>query len=265
MLALLFSLSGMLLFCAAGQAAVQSKPIDYKDGETALRGQLFWDDALEGKRPGVLVVHEWWGLNDYARDRARQLAELGYVAFAVDMYGVGKVTEHPDEAGAWMKAINANVDAWVARAEAGLKVLKSQPTVDISRLAAIGYCFGGATVLEMAYAGLDVAGVVSFHGAMPLPADAQMSGIKARILIAHGSADPFTPPEQVEALRAALDKSGADWEMLLFGGAKHGFTNPDAGTYGMDALAYDEKADRRSWRAMRLMFEGLFGSTAGGE
>jgi len=243
-------------------AAVTSKAIDYADGDTPLRGYLYWDDAAQGKRPGVLVVHEWWGLNDYAKNRAQQLAGLGYVAFALDMYGAGKVTRHPDEAGAWMKTVNQNIDAWVRRATAGLNVLKQQPLVDTAKLAAIGYCFGGATVQQLAYAGADLAGVVSFHGAITLPSEAQYGKIKTRILIAHGNADPFATDAQLDAMRAALDRSGADWDMLILGGAKHGFTNPEAGSYGMDALAYDEKADHRSWKAMLDMFDELFGKVS---
>lgn len=260
----LVGLCALFAIAAPALADVQSKAVDYRDGDTALRGYLFWDDAREGRRPGVLVVHEWWGLNEYAKTRARQLAELGYVAFALDMYGVGKVTEHPEEASGWMKTINANSDAWVKRAAAGLDALKQQPGVDTEHLAAIGYCFGGATVLQMAYAGLDVDGVVSFHGAYPLPAEDRAGAIKARILIAHGNADPFATPEQVDGVRAALDAAGADWDMLILGGAKHGFTNPGAGAYGMDALAYDERADRRSWQAMLDMFADLFGAAAKG-
>ncbi len=259
-----FSLIALLAYLAPALAAVQSRAIDYSDGDTPLRGYLFWDDAAQGKRPGVLVVHEWWGLNDYAKSRAHQLAELGYVAFALDMYGIGKVTQHPDEAGAWMKTVNANVAGWVRRAAAGLDVLKQQPMVDASRVAAIGYCFGGATVQQMAYAGLDLAGVVSFHGALTLPAEDQTGRIKARILIAHGNADPFATDAQLDALRAALDRSGADWDMLILGGAKHGFTNPDAGAYGMAQLAYNAKADRRSWQAMLQMFADLFSTPATG-
>lgn len=256
----IITLLALLAFAVPGFAAVQSRAIDYKDGDTALRGYLFWDDAVDGKRPGVLVVHEWWGLNDYAKSRARQLAELGYVAFALDMYGVDKVTKHPDEAGAWMKTVNANIDGWVKRAAAGLAVLKRQTGVDTDRVAAIGYCFGGATVLQMAYAGLGVNGVVSFHGALQMPSDEQTGKIKARILIAHGDADPFATDEQIDSVRAALDHAGADWDMLILGGAKHSFTNPGAAAYGMDALAYNANADKRSWEAMLQMFDDLFGT-----
>ena len=158
---------GIAIAGTAAQAAVKTKTIEYKDADATLKGVLAWDDAVSGKRPGVLVVHEWWGLNDHAKSRAVALAEAGYVAFALDMYGDDKVTSHGDQAGAWMKQITANVDAWRSRASAGLAVLKSQPQADAGKVAAIGYCFGGATVMQMAYAGSDVKAVVSFHGSLP--------------------------------------------------------------------------------------------------
>jgi dienelactone hydrolase len=245
---------------AQAAAEVQTRAIRYQHADAELEGYLAWDDRFEGKRPGVLVVHEWWGLNDYARQRARQLAEQGYAAFAPDMYGTGKVTRHPDQAGAWAKEIQANVERWIARADSGLSVLKQQSVVDPERLAAIGYCFGGATVMHMAYAGLDVDAVASFHGSLPVAEESQYAAIKANILVAHGNADPFIPAERVTAFRDALEKSGADWTMMEFGGAKHGFTNPAAGDYGIEALVYDEQADRQSWQMLLWMLQDAFNS-----
>ena len=157
----------LLLFANSVQAEVQTKTITYKDGDVECHGYLAWDDAIEGKRPGVLVVHEWWGLNDYARERTKQLAELGYVAFAADIYGEGKTTTHPEDAGKMAGEVRANVDQWRSRAQAALDVLKSQPQCDTTKLAAIGYCFGGATALQLAYTGADLDAVVTFHGAPP--------------------------------------------------------------------------------------------------
>jgi dienelactone hydrolase len=219
-------------------AALQSRTIDYKDGETPLKGYLVYDDAISGKRPGVIVVHEWWGLNDYARKRADMLAQLGYVAFAVDMYGDAKVTEHAQEAKAWMEQITANVDT--------------------SKLAAIGYCFGGATVMEMAYAGADLKGVVSFHGSLPPATPEQQKHIKAKILANHGSADSFEPPERVQAFEQSLDAAGADWELAIYGGARHGFTNPEAAKHGIENVQYNAEADRRSWALMQTFFDEIF-------
>ncbi len=242
----------------ATQAAVKTETVEYKDGDTSLTGYLAYDDAVDGKRPGIIVVHEWWGLNDYARERAEMLAELGYVAFAVDMYGDKKVTEHANEAKGWMTQITENIDAWQKRALLGLDILKKHELVDPSYTAAIGYCFGGATVMQMAYAGADLDGVVSFHGSLPPANEEQQKKINTRILVAHGNADSFIPADRVAAFKDGLEKSGADWQMVTYGGARHGFTNPDAAKYGLEGVAYNEKADRRSWALMQSFFEEIF-------
>jgi len=240
------------------QAAVKSEAVEYKDDDTGLRGFLVYDDALEGKRPGVIVVHEWWGLDDYAKQRAEMLAELGYVAFAVDMYGKDKVTEHGEDAKAWMTQITGNVEAWQRRALLGLDILKQHELVDADYLAAIGYCFGGATVMQMAYAGADLDGVASFHGSLPPATEAQKKNIKAKVLVAHGEADSFIPPERIVAFKQALDAAGADWEMVTYGGARHAFTNPNAEKYGMEGLKYDERADERSWALLQSFLDEIF-------
>jgi len=240
------------------QAAVVTKTVEYKDGDTSLTGYLTYDDGIGGKRPGVIVVHEWWGLNDYARKRAEMLAGLGYVALAIDMYGDGKVTEHAGEASGWMKQITENVDAWQRRALLGLDVLRQHELVSAEQLAAVGYCFGGATVMQMAYAGADLDGVVSFHGSLPPASPEQHKGIKAKVLVAHGEADSFVPAERVVAFKQALDAGGVDWQMAIYGGAHHGFTNPEAGGYGIDGVAYDQKADKRSWALMESFLQEIF-------
>ncbi len=250
---LAFGLAGAL----PADAEVKTKEIEYKDGDTVLTGLLAWDDAAAGKRPGVLVVHEWWGLNDYAKGRAEQLAAEGYVAFALDMYGDNKVTTHPEEANAWMTEIASNVDLWTRRAQLGLDVLKSQDQVDPARTAAIGYCFGGATVMQLAYAGADLDAVVSFHGSLPA-APESVTSIAPQVLAAHGRDDQFVPPEQVAAFQQGLDRAGAKWEMMIFSGTRHGFTNPNAGQYGIDNIAYNETADKRSWAAMMELFGEVF-------
>ncbi len=246
-----------LIAATAAHAEIKTKTIEYTDGGTTLRGELAWDDSVMGARPGVLVVHEWWGLNDYAKGRARQLAEAGYVAFALDMYGDDKVTDHPNQAGEWMKQITSNIEGWRARAEKGLEVLASQPEVDGGKIAAIGYCFGGSTVMQMAYAGSGVKAVVSFHGSLP-PADESVTSIGPRVLVAHGRDDGFIPAERIVAFQAALDRAKADWEMTIYSGTRHGFTNPNAGNYGIGNLAYNETADRRSWSAMMKLFKEVF-------
>jgi dienelactone hydrolase len=240
----------LLLFALPAGAEVQDRTVEYRDGDTRLRGYLYWDDRYEKKRPGVLVVHEWWGLNAYARMRARMLAEAGYVAFAPDMYGDNRVTEHADQAKGWMQQITANQAAWQQRARLGLEQLKGAEQVNPERLAAIGYCFGGSTVMQMAYAGMDVKGVASFHGSLPPADEAQQKNIRAHILVAHGDADSFVPAERITAFKAALNAAGADWEMDIYGGARHAFTVPDAERKGIDNLKYDPRADRRSWQRL---------------
>ncbi len=247
-----------LTLAGSAAAAVKTETVHYRDGDQELQGYVAWDDAKSGKRPGVLVVHEWWGLNDYARERARKLAELGYVAFAVDMYGPGKVTTHPKEAGAWSSAISTNQAAWQQRALAGLSELRKRPQVDGSRVAAIGYCFGGSTVMQMAYAGADLKGVASFHGALPVASEAEAKKVHASVFAAHGKDDAFVPTERVLQFQEALDKAGVDWRMTIYGGTRHGFTNPDADSYGIDNLKYNPAADRRSWAELQRFFGEIF-------
>lgn len=251
-------LLALLLAPPLALGAIKTEIIEYKDGDTPLQGYLVYDDALEGKRPGIVVAHEWWGLNDYAKHRAEMLAGLGYVAFALDMYGDDKITAHAKEASGWMKQITDNVDGWQRRALLGLDVLKGNERVDAEKIAAVGYCFGGATVMQLAYSGADLDGVVSFHGSLPPATEEQQQRIKAPILVAHGEADGFIPAERIVAFKAALDASGTDWQMVTYGGARHAFTNPGAGEYGIDNLKYDPKADARSWALMQSFLDETF-------
>jgi dienelactone hydrolase len=239
---------------------IQTKEVEYRQGGTVLKGFIAWDDAVSGKRPGVLVVHEWWGLNDHSRNQARRLAEAGYVGFALDMYGAGKVTTHPQDAQAFATEATKDPAVVAARFNAALDLLKRDPHVDPARIAAIGYCFGGGVVLGMARSGADLVAVVSFHGSLGTKAPAEPGKVKARVLVLAGGADPFVPPEQVEAFRKEMQAAGARFDIVTYPGAKHGFTNPDAGKYGMPQLAYDAAADRESWAAMRKLFHEVFGS-----
>ncbi|MBF0611202.1 MAG: dienelactone hydrolase family protein [Magnetococcales bacterium] len=243
------------LWISTAQAELQSREVDYRDGETGLKGYLVWDDAMTGKRPGVLVFHEFWGLNDYAKSRARQLAALGYVAFAADMYGVGHVATHAQEAREWSKQVTSNLEMWQRRATLALAALKETNEADGNRLAAIGYCFGGATVMQLAYTGADVKGVVSFHGSLPAPPPQAGEKIRAKIMVAHGESDPFIPPEKIAAFKSGMNEAKADWQFHSYGGAKHSFTNPDAHLAGNDGAAYNADADRRSWQTMKLFLE----------
>jgi dienelactone hydrolase len=255
---LLFAAGWWLCCSVVGWAEVRTETVEYRDGETTLRGFLAYDDAVTGPRPGVLVVHEWWGLNDYARSRAKQLAELGYVAFAADIYGEGRSTTHPQDAMAWSSEVRKSVDGWRTRAEASLDVLRKHPRVDPQRLAAIGYCFGGATVMQLAYAGADLKAVASFHGSLPLPESGDLERCKASVLACHGQADSFISPEQVTKFQQQLSDGGVDLVFVTYGKAKHSFTNPDAAKAGVDGLAYNAEADHRSWAHLREFLEERF-------
>lgn len=254
----ILSTFSLLIIAAAARAEIKTETVTYKhDGQT-LKGFFAWDTKIKGKRPGVLVIHEWWGLNDYARKRAKMLAKLGYVAFAADMYGEGKVTKHPKEAGKWAGMVRQNEKTWEGRTLAGLQILKDHPKVDGSRIAAIGYCFGGSTVLQLAYSGAEVDAVVSFHGALPKPSQKQAKAIKSTILICHGAKDAFIPEKVVSSVRKALEAAEVDYQIIYHGGARHSFTVPDANKRGIENIRYDEAADRRSWAAMQMLFDEVF-------
>ena len=242
-------------------AKVVTEEVSYKAGDVTMKGYLAHDDAKKGKRPGVLVVHEWWGHTDYARRRARMLAELGYTALAIDMYGDGKTAGHPKEAGKFMNQVLSNLDAAQARFDAALKLLREHPTTNPRRSAAIGYCFGGGVVLEMARRGLNLRGVASFHGGLKSKQPAKRGKIKARILVLHGAADPFVPAEQVKAFKAEMKKARAKMKFIAYPGAKHAFTNPGADELGKKfklPLAYDKKADEQSWAALKRFLKQIF-------
>lgn len=234
--------------------------VTYATDSTTMRGYLSYDEAFTGKRPGILVVHEWWGHNTYTRERAKMLAELGYTALAVDMYGDGKQAMHPDDAGKFSGMVMSNIDEAKARFDAALKLLKSQSSVDSTRIAAIGYCFGGSVVLTMANAGEDLDAVAAFHSGVQLPIMPNKD-IKARILVCNGAADPFVSEESVEAFKKAMDESGAQYEYIAYEGAQHAFTSKEADSLGRKfnlPLAYQEKADKASWEALQKLLNDTF-------
>jgi dienelactone hydrolase len=251
-------LSVIALLASPADGEVQTKQIDYKQGDTVLQGFLAWNDAAKGKRPGVLVVHEWWGHNEHVRHQARRLAEAGYVGFALDMFGKGKVTTHSDEAQALMAEAKKEPSLLRARFQAALEQLKRDSHVAADQIAAIGYCFGGSVVLDEARSGADLDAVVSFHGALGTEHPARQGKVKARILVLTGAADPFVPEEQVAAFTREMKAAGASVDVVSYPGAKHGFTNPDVAKAGLDALAYSAEADRKSWAAMLAFFKEVF-------
>ena len=249
---------GLLFFSAAAHGQIISRKVDYMDQDVQLQGVLYWDKAVKEKRPGILVFPEWWGLNNYARRRARMLAGLGYVVFAADMYGKGIVTKRAKRAKALMKKVTANPALWIQRANAALDQLKGAPKVDVGRIAAIGYSFGGGTTLQMAYSGFDLKGIVSFHGSLPAAPEESKGLIKANILILHGEDDSFLPEEVVINFKSKLNAARANWKMVSYEGVRHGFTNKDAGKYGMENLKYDAAADQDSWKRMRKFLTTVF-------
>ncbi len=258
---MLLGIATISLCVSSAFAAVQGKEVTYSADGVTLKGYLAYDDALQGKRPGVLVVHEWWGHNDYARKRARMLAELGYTALAVDMYGDGKQAKHPDDAGKFAGEVSQNIPVARARFLAALDFLKGQETVDPEKIAAIGYCFGGGVFLNMARMGVDLKGVASFHGSLDAANPAWPGPGKTRILVCHGAADEFVAPEQIGEFKKEMDAAGVDYRFIVYPDAKHGFTNPDADGYAKEfglPIGYNAPADQKSWADMQEFFKGLF-------
>jgi len=243
---------------AEGFAEVKTREFQYQAGDVPLQGFIAWDDAVTGKRPGVLVVHEWWGHNEHARNSARKLAQAGYVGFALDMFGKGKVTTHPADAQGFMAEAAKDPAALTARFDAALALLKQDPNVDPSRIAAIGYCFGGGVALAMARAGEDLDAVVTFHGALATTNPAKKGQVKPRILVLTGGADPMTPSSVVDQFKKEMKNAGVKYEVVVYPGAKHSFTNPAADQAGLEALAYNADADRKSWaKAMEFLKKTL--------
>jgi dienelactone hydrolase len=247
-----------LLLPLFAEAAVKTKVIEYKQGDTVLEGYLAWDDAQSGPRPGVLVVHDWWGPGPYTNMRSEQLARLGYVAFAADVYGKGVRPANPKECAAQAAIYRNDRALFRARVNAGLDALCQQPNVDGKRIAAIGYCFGGTGVIELARSGADIAGVVSFHGGLDSPTPADGKNIRCKVLALAGGDDPFVPPANVAAFEDEMRKGGVDWQVYTYGGAVHGFTRADSGNDPSTGLAYNARADRRSWQAMQDFFAEIF-------
>ena len=234
-------------------AAIKSETVTYQSDGVSLQGYIAWDSGVKGRRPGVLVVHEWWGNNDYTRRRADMLAELGYTGFALDMYGEGKTVDNPKDAQTLMQAAISDKPSMRARFNAALAELKKHPTVAPDRIAAIGYCMGGGIVLHMARYGTELAAVASFHGSLPM--------VTARVVAYNGEADSFVSAEAIAAFKAEMEKAGADWQFISLPGALHGFSNPEATGNGERfglPLKYNAVADESSWAHLRLTLESVF-------
>ncbi|ACL71754.1 dienelactone hydrolase [Thioalkalivibrio sulfidiphilus HL-EbGr7] len=258
----------VLLFLAlsmglAHGADVRGEEVTYTDNGTTLKGYLAYDASASGPRPGVLVIHEWWGHNEHARNQARRLAELGYTALAVDMYGDGQVADHPQDAGKFAGAIRQNRELMMKRFTAAENFLRSQTQADAEKVAAIGYCFGGSVVLEMARSGADLLGVASFHGALATQNPAQSGEVKSRVLVLHGNEDPMVPAEQVEGFKKEMDAAGVSYHFVGYDGATHSFTNPAADEaakkFGMP-VGYNAEADQKSWGELERFLAETFGN-----
>lgn len=241
---------------------IEGATVEYSAKGVSMKGYLAYDRGIKGKRPGVLVVHEWWGLNDYAQKRARMLAELGYAAMAIDMYGDGKQAEHPDEAGKFSSELMKNFSTAKDRFISAMEFFKKQPVVDSDKIAAIGYCFGGGIVLNMARQGVDnLRGVASFHGSLAAVTPAKQGDVKAKILVLHGADDKFITGEQIEAFKKEMENAGVDFRFIAYPGALHSFTNPEADEYGKKfniPVAYDAEADSKSWNELKRFLQQIF-------
>lgn len=239
-----------------------SKEVSYNADSITMKGYLAYDDALEGRRPGVIVVHEWWGLNDHARNSATKLAEQGYVALAVDMYGDGQVAEHPNDAGAFAGAVNKDFDGARDRFDAAVELLKSDDRCSENDIAAIGYCFGGGIVLNMARQGADLDAVASFHGSLNPIEPATEGSVEAKVLVMNGADDSFVSQEAIDAFKKEMETANVDYEFINYPGAVHGFTNPSADEaaeeFGMN-VGYNREADEQSWARLLQFLSQTFG------
>lgn len=255
------SLALVVAGIASAKTDIEGKEVSYSAQGVVMKGYLAYDKNIKGKRPGVLVVHEWWGHNEYARKRARMLAEMGYTALAVDMYGDGKQAMHPDEAGKFSSEAMKNFDVAKTRFKAAMEFLKKQPEVNQDKIAAIGYCFGGGVVLNVARQGADLKGVASFHGSLAAVKPTQPGEVKAKVLVLHGGDDKFTTPEQIEAFKKEMKDAGVDLRFIVYPGAIHSFTNPAADEYAKKfnlPLGYNADADHKSWEELRKFLETIF-------
>lgn len=253
---LMASVVALVALAAPAFGAVKTKPFEYKAGETTLVGYLAWDDAATGKRPGVLVVHEWWGHNEHARKQAERLAEAGYVGMALDMYGKGKVTQHPADAQKFAQESTKDPAVVQARFDAAVAALKKGEHVDADRIGAIGHCFGGRIVLDMAQRGADLDIAASFHGAIPAPVE--KPAFRGKVAIFNGAADPMIPADAVAAYVKSLATAHADFLFTNLPGAKHAFTNPAADKAGVEGLGYNAAADENSWKAFLAQLKLAF-------
>lgn len=249
---ILISLLATLIGAAQVHAKIKTEVVEYKEGTTILEGYVAYDDSSKGKKPGVVIVHNWMGLGEGTKKRAEDLAKLGYVAFAADIYGKGVRAKDAAEAGKLAGQYKGDRALLRARATAALETLKSNPHVDTKKLNAMGYCFGGTAALELAMSGAPLNGVVSFHGGLDFPTTiADVKSIKSKVVILHGAIDPYVPAEHIASYTKALNEAKVDYQFTSYSGAVHAFTEEAAGNDPSKGAAYNASADKRSFEAMK--------------
>lgn len=258
----LFILLFLVGMTSTANAGIHTETVKYTSGGAELTGFLAYDDSIKEKRPGILVVHEWWGHNKHAQNKARKLAELGYTAFALDMYGTGKLADHPKTAGEFMKAAFTDWEASQAKFREAKKILQAHATVDPEKIGAIGFCFGGAVSIRMARGGEDLKGIVAFHSALPDQPKMAKDQVTASILVINGADDGFLKSDTVAAFVKEMVEANVDFKYMSLKGVRHSYTNPQADEFSkkfnLPALKYDKAADQRSWKAMHRFFQGVF-------
>ena len=258
----LFYAAALLLCMAApASAAIQEEAVTYKDGDTVLKGFVVYDSAKKGKRPGIVVVHEWWGITAHTREEARKFAAQGYTAFVADMYGEAKTADNPTDASGLMKGLMGNPAGMQSRFNAALAQLAKHASVDAKKIGASGYCMGGAVVLNMARAGADLKGVAAFHANLSAQKPAAEGGVKGRIIVLNGADDPFVKPDSIEAFKKEMDGAKVDYKFINYPGAVHAFTNPDATAKGKQfnlPLAYNAEADKQAKAEAAKFFQAAF-------
>ncbi len=258
---LLYAAALSLCIAAPASAAIKEEAVTYKDGDTTLKGFVVYDDAKKGKRPGILVVHEWWGITKHTREEARKFAEQGYVAFVADMYGDGKSADHPTDAGGLMKGLMGNPASVQSRFNAALAQLAKHDGVDMKKIGASGYCMGGAVVLNMARAGADLKGVAAFHANLTTQTPAAAGAVKGKIIVLNGADDPFVKPDSIEAFKKEMDAAKVDYKFINYPGAVHAFTNPEATEKGKQfklPLAYNAEVDKQAKAEAAKFFQAAF-------
>ena len=253
--------AALALSLGVAHAAVKEEPVTYKDGDTTLKGFVVYDDAKKGKRPGIVVVHEWWGITKHTRDEARKFAEQGYTAFVADMYGDAKTADNPKDASGLMKGLMGNPAGLQSKFNAAMSQLQKHPTVDAKKIGASGYCMGGAVVLNMARAGADLKGVAAFHANLSAQTPAQQGKVKSKVIVMNGADDPFVKPDSIEAFKKEMDAAKVDYKFINYPGAVHAFTNPEATEKGKQfnlPLAYHPEADKQSKAEAAKFFQSVF-------